>query len=242
MNLKSISRGNVIRLVTGTHIALSITSILHATVFGKSQLSTSLSDVKKDEVDSERTKLYEQECKHPWIGELDSLVHSMYSGRGVPKYLQRPDPDSTSLLQFHHDEISFEDPIAICTTSDEVCEAFRALKFTKPVCLTLPKRIEMHPRENKIEKWLVTYHLNQRYFGFLTVHSLLVVDIALDQEQKQILEVNDNVSSPIIFPKARILKIEERWNGVSIFNIFPFWASRRLNGMASFMLTSWLLN
>ena len=68
---------------------------------------------------------------------------------------------------------------------------------------------------------MLLVQLHQRYFGFLEVHSMLVVRVAAD---------------------GRICAFEERWNGAPLLGPQPLlqWV-RRVNGLTSAMLTPILI-
>lgn len=145
--------------------------------------------------------------------KVTNMVTEMYSGKGVIETRE------VRLAQ----NATFEDPAAICSTPNEIREAFRALKAARPSCISQPKCIDVRPNGESIE---LTYHLNQRYGGFLNLQSLLLVDFHLARAEDGITEGH-----------LVVTKLEERWNGTRPLGALPFWISRRINGLISWNLT-----
>ncbi|GMI24793.1 hypothetical protein TeGR_g6047 [Tetraparma gracilis] len=110
---------------------------------------------------------------------------------------------------------TFHDPVALCVGRAEVSECFRALRVAcAPEHLSEP--VPFHrsedppaPEGGRAE----FFYLNQRYFGFLSVASVLRVDTG---------------------PDGLVTAIEERWNGRPLL---PLSWCRRVNGVASCLLT-----
>lgn len=168
-----------------------------------------------------------------WLPELDGLVRDMYSGRGIhQRYL--PSGDSAGTVLKVGQDILFEDAAAVCSGAGEVAEAFRALKFLRPESLSAPIRAEVGGLMPQHVDLRITYLLHQRYAGILTVRSLLVVDVAIGV--RETFNKAKDISS--VGTTARVLRFEERWNGVEPLDWGPFRVSRRLNGVISWMLTS----
>lgn len=134
--------------------------------------------------------------------QLASTVKQMYSGGGI----------TAAALA---DNVSFIDPAASCHGRSEVMEAFRALGAA-----CRPESIE-EPMCTKDDGSEVHFHLHQRYFGWLTVRSVLVVQ--------------SNTSD------GRINHIEERWNGAPLLTFSAFRFVRRVNGIVSAVITARLV-
>ena len=165
----------------------------------------------------ERKKLKETfDAKH--YQKVTNFVTDMYSGNGV--------------IETHELRLAstatFEDPAAICCTSKEIKEAFRALEVAQPNCLSKPICISVQPNGESIE---LTYHLNQLYGNFLNVRSLLVINFRLARMNGG--EMPENY--------FEVTKLEERWNGSEPLGFLPFWISRRINGLISWNLTRLLI-
>lgn len=144
---------------------------------------------------------------------VTEMVTQMYAGRGAyHKHCQ--------LADF----VTFEDPAAVCKSPDEVREAFRVLKKLEPRSLSSPKCINVEPRGSSIA---LTYALHQRY-GLLSadLRSNLVVDVEL-------MQIRGLPESEFL-----ITKFEERWNGVPLQDNILLWATRRINGILSWHLTT----
>lgn len=148
---------------------------------------------------------------------VTNMVTDMYAGKGVVE------TQEVRLAQ----NATFEDPAAICSTPNEIREAFRALRVARPSCLSRPKCIDVLPKGESIE---LTYYLNQRYGGFLNLQSLLLVNFHLARADDGIPEGHFVVT-----------KLEERWNGTRPLSALPFWISRRINGLISWNLTRILI-
>ena len=115
--------------------------------------------------------------------------------------------------------VTFTDPVACCVGKHEVMEAFRALKYCHP------EHIEA-PRAQCDGDHLVLVHLHQRYFASAWWRRGL--------EVKSTLLVTSDSS-------GRVCQIEERWNGAPLHALPVFRWVRRLNGIASGLLTPLLL-
>eukprot|EP00550_Attheya_septentrionalis_P012553 CAMPEP_0198304174 /NCGR_PEP_ID=MMETSP1449-20131203/57265_1 /TAXON_ID=420275 /ORGANISM="Attheya septentrionalis, Strain CCMP2084" /LENGTH=218 /DNA_ID=CAMNT_0044006689 /DNA_START=207 /DNA_END=863 /DNA_ORIENTATION=- len=218
MYLFVVARG--LNRIVAAHVVVSTTSILYG-AFGGS-LSDEIMEAESFSHDD------------PWASwvtsQLDELVNNMYSGRGIPRKKDGPilrfDPNAT-----------FEDPAVVCLGHDEIIECFRALKVTNPQHISPPRLLQFAPRKNHKNSWSATYALDQRYGGFLSVRSLLVIHLDVMDETKNTGDGTDKANHNAVLIK----KIEERWNGVALLgNIF--WYSRRLNGTTSYALTSLLVN
>lgn len=102
---------------------------------------------------------------------------------------------------------------------DEIAEAFRALKVCSPTSLSHP-RIVGNATTLDTEDGIgcmVVLKLRQRYFGRLTVDSLVFVETGQD---------------------GLIRRVEERWNGAPLVAYLGFGAARRVNGLFSYAVTS----
>jgi hypothetical protein len=129
--------------------------------------------------------------------------------------------------------VSFEDPAAVCVNEEEVREAFRALRSLNPVALSPPKCINVEPRGGSIN---LTFLLNRQYTlplynsRPLNLKSLLIVTVQLQQMQE--------------IPESEFLvtSMKELWYGNPLIQPYLlFYVPRRLNGIVSYYLTSWLL-
>ena len=129
--------------------------------------------------------------------------------------------------------VSFEDPAAVCVNMKEVQEAFRALQSLNPVTLSPPKCINVEPQGGSIN---LTFLLNQQYTlplynsRPLNLKSLLIVTVQLQQMQE--------------IPESEFLvtSMKELWYGNPLIQPYLlFYVPRRLNGIISYYLTSWLL-
>jgi hypothetical protein len=110
------------------------------------------------------------------------------------------------------DDVTFEDPAALCCGRDEAVEAFRALRAMSPEHMTPPQVCY-----STAGGCVVLLH--QRYFRRLVVRSEL--HVRLDDT-------------------GRICSFEERWNGRPLLEGGVFGAARaarRLNGVLSFAVT-----
>ena len=135
------------------------------------------------------------------------------------------------------DDVSFEDPVAICKSKKEVQEVFRVLqRYLDPIPITKPICVDVKPKGNEIE---LTYSLNQQYLnGRIQLWSLLIVTAHL----QPIPELLASYESEFV-----ITKLEERWNGIhphpfiSSSN-YIFWIVKRINGMLSWNVTKTFLS
>uniref|UniRef100_A0A7S4K6Z4 Uncharacterized protein n=1 Tax=Odontella aurita TaxID=265563 RepID=A0A7S4K6Z4_9STRA len=210
-----------------SHIVVTGVSILYGT-FGDTSTRDSLQNVSmwKDDDLVARQLI--------WLPQLDALVRGMYGGFGIHQHYL-PRGDNPEIILKVGNEVMFEDAAAVCKGAPEVVEAFRALSFLQPELLSPPKRIEVGGMMPQHVDLRITYLLHQRYAGFLTVRSTLVVDIVLE-ERGRIDRKKQSSNAGIT--SARVVKFEERWNGVEPLNRGMFRVSRRLNGMISWMLTT----
>mmetsp|Transcript_22306 Transcript_22306/g.31219 ORF Transcript_22306/g.31219 Transcript_22306/m.31219 type:complete len:136 (-) Transcript_22306:109-516(-) len=114
--------------------------------------------------------------------------------------------------------VVFEDPAAKVVGEAEVREAFRALRVMKPKTLAF----EIVGERETNASTIFEIDLWQRYnFGSnlpFEVYSRLYVEAS--------------------GPDSAIFRIEERWQNESILHVPPFGAVRRINGIASYNLTS----
>ena len=127
----------------------------------------------------------------------------MYKGQGLP-------------AEHFAAQVVFEDPVAKCIGLAEVKEAFRALIICSPEAIAKPWLVVNTGQEREFERVYVGLH--QRYFGFLEVRSIAVVDF----EQG---------------PKGLVKRVEERWNGHGLVDWTIFGIVRRMNGIISYGLT-----
>ena len=204
---RTMARAGIFRAslqaAVGTHLVLSLASLAHGSgVFKRSSKSSS------DDNEEEAFDAFHYQF-------VTDFVSDMYAGKGMT----RPHV----LL---HEKVTFEDPAAICSTPEEVQEAFRALKYVNPESLSTPKCIDVTPKGESID---LTYRLDQRYAGMLEVQSLLVVNV-------QLAQIYGTPESEFV-----VRKFEERWNGVQPLGTYLFWIVRRMNGLISWNLTSRLL-
>jgi hypothetical protein len=141
-----------LRVLAGTHVGLSLTSIGYGFYYSGGE---TLHNASNDEV---------FDARHYDI--VTELVTSMYSGRGLKHPYCRL-----------AETISFEDSAAICMSPKETQEAFRALRAVEPQCRSPPKCIHVQPLGSSIA---LTYALNQRYLGgWFDLQSLLVMEVEL---------------------------------------------------------------
>ncbi len=124
----------------------------------------------------------------------------MYSGAGVDAALCS-------------DDITFEDPAALCRGPAEVAEAFRALLWLEPEHVGAPQVCY-----SAADSVIVLLH--QRYVGRLVLRSEL--HVGLDRN-------------------GLICSMEERWNGKKLLGSEIMRPVRRLNGLLSFYVTTKLL-
>eukprot|EP00527_Entomoneis_sp_CCMP2396_P002151 CAMPEP_0198146300 /NCGR_PEP_ID=MMETSP1443-20131203/28717_1 /TAXON_ID=186043 /ORGANISM="Entomoneis sp., Strain CCMP2396" /LENGTH=171 /DNA_ID=CAMNT_0043810219 /DNA_START=134 /DNA_END=646 /DNA_ORIENTATION=+ len=136
----------------GTHAVLSLTSLAYG-IYGR-KTSTAFFD-------------QEEAFDAKYYQFVTDFVRGMYSGKGT----DRPNV-------IFGENITFEDPAAICSSPKEVHEAFRALKCATPESLSTPKCVDVKPKGASIQ---LTYVLNQRYADVLDVKSLLIVEVHLAQ-------------------------------------------------------------
>lgn len=188
--IRKIITSNIAAFVS-VHIAITAISIGYGTYAGKMR-----EDDPNYQENSQLAKNFDP---------LTTLVTSMYAGKGVAGI------HGVRLGK----NCTFEDPAAICSGSEEIMEAFRALRVAEPESVSLPRVVDVDPN---VENLQVTYFLHQKYVGGLVVKSLLVVDAELEGGE------------------LVISKIEEQWNGVRPLG-FLYYPSRRLNGIISFNMT-----
>lgn len=186
--------------LTGTHIMLTITSDLYGIFASAPQ--------------NNNNEVFD--ARH--YQNVTKFVKNMYSSPRL----------TTEGVQLS-ESVTFEDAHAICRTSSEVNEAFRALQALNPQCLSDPTCVNVQPKAESIE---FTYSLHQKYAGSVTVRSLLVLDAHLVQ-----IKGDKNAES-----NFEITRMEERWNGIEPLSFFPFWVTRRVNGIISWHLTRRFVN
>lgn len=204
-----------LKLLTGSHACLSLISLAHGTL-SEGSLSSSVTNGSREDDEAFDAKHY---------GLVTDLVYDMYSGKGTDAVSKRRRP-GVGL----DDDVVFEDPAAVCIGKDELREAFRALGRAHPRCLSRPRCIDVVPRLGTVQ---LTYRLDQSYVeDRLRLSSLLIVDVRLAP-----------VPGDGTISELRVSKFEERWNGVEplLGGGYPFWISRRINGLISWCLTSLLL-
>ena len=192
------------------HVGLTLVSLGYGAFGHKLMGSSSNQSLLQDE-----TKESFDASHYQYVTEF---VQTLYSGCGL-----------------HHDycqldeDVTFEDPAAICHSRKEVQEAFRALTKMRPDSLSPPRCVDVEPLGASIA---VNYALHQQYLGgLLTVRSLLIAHIQLQTVHNK------------GFPESQFLvtKLEEQWNGVPPISNYVFWVPRRLNGWISYQLTSRLI-
>lgn len=192
-----------LQAAVGMHAFLTLASI------GYPLLSESSSAAKKKK--SEEAF----DAKHYQL--MTDFVADMYGGRGI----------SHNARGVYLDEsVTFEDSAAICSSRNEVQEAFRALQYIQPRSLSPPKCIDVIPKGDSIE---LMYALNQQYAGRFNLFSLLVVNVQLGQ-------IYGTPESEFV-----VTKFEERWNDIEPFGSYLFRAVRRINGVISWNVTTRLM-
>lgn len=238
-----------------THVLVSSMFLLHGTFAG-----TLPPDKDEGWVLDKNAKLF------AWLPQLDLMVVECYAGHGVEARHLPPsqtssgaaadsgmnDAHSSSLVKLAR-TATFEDAAVICRGPQEIAEAFRALRVAKPEFLSHPHRISVERGGanhadgalaggggvSLAQQCIVTYYLHQRYTGFLTVRSLLQVTVetgaAGGTNKGRSKDVSGGAST------VRVVKIEERWNGVKPLDDAPFRLFRRVNGVLSWWLTSLLV-
>ena len=196
-------------IAVGAHVGITVASIAYATGrLGGANAELLLRDDGKGPRDEA------QNSHHFQI--ITDLVTNMYAGRGLEHELAELD-----------DSVTFADPAAICRGPSEVSEAFRALRYLNPQSLMKPRCVHIEPKGASI---ILTYILYQRYMGWLSLPSLLVVDVQLKQRP-------DMPQSGFL-----VLGLEEQWNGVPLLTTYLNQMVRRLNGIASYRLTRQFLS
>lgn len=198
------------KILVSTHSLLTLTSI------GYGMFGEYLMDKKS------RKRNEEEVFDANWYQMATDLVIDMYSGKGATARQHQ-----TGVARLSED-VTFEDPAAICYTKEEVEEAFRALHFAHPKCLSPPKLVNVVPMGDTIQ---LTYSLHQRYaVGInLNVKSLLILDVNLK-----------HLPDLPYYSELEVTRIEERWNAVKPLG-FAFYVPRRINGLLSYYITSNIL-
>lgn len=191
-----------LKALVGTHAALTATSLAYG-IFGG------------DMTDGDPPEVFDA----PHYDMVTELVSGMYAGRGLGNH--------TAPHVKLADTVTFEDPAAICSGPAEVREAFRALTCIQPKSRSPPRCIDVQPQGDSIA---LTYVLNQRYAGLLTVRSLLVVHVKL-------LQMRDDLAES----EFLVTRLEEQWNAVPPLPSLLFWIVRRINGFISYQLTTRLI-
>eukprot|EP00316_Scyphosphaera_apsteinii_P022113 CAMPEP_0119324392 /NCGR_PEP_ID=MMETSP1333-20130426/63090_1 /TAXON_ID=418940 /ORGANISM="Scyphosphaera apsteinii, Strain RCC1455" /LENGTH=155 /DNA_ID=CAMNT_0007332079 /DNA_START=13 /DNA_END=477 /DNA_ORIENTATION=- len=128
----------------GSHAALSFASIGAGTFFTRSRAKWPSSSQALSTPTAHQSNI----CK---------IVAGIYSGLGINPTLCTND-------------ITFEDPVALCCGPAEVVEAFRALRAAHPEHVVQP-RLHVHTDD----PYSAVILMHQRYFGWLVVHSTLHV-------------------------------------------------------------------
>mmetsp|Transcript_9069 Transcript_9069/g.11152 ORF Transcript_9069/g.11152 Transcript_9069/m.11152 type:complete len:203 (-) Transcript_9069:278-886(-) len=155
------------------------------------------------------------ELSLPLTHDIKKTITKMYSGQRLGVGATITGPHSV----FSRDAV-FEDPVAKCVGAEEISEAFRALRVCcSPVSLSPPRVVGNATMLNGGDGigCMVVLELRQRYFGWLVVESLVVVEAGQD---------------------GLIRRVEERWNGAPLLMMFPFSIMRRGNGLVSYFVTS----
>ncbi|CAB9506849.1 expressed unknown protein [Seminavis robusta] len=197
----------------GTHLVVTTASIHYGTGYWGGQSSLFHQEYSDHSLVSEAP-----DARH--YQAVTRLVTDMYTGRGLSSTTTRLSVPAIGVS----DSVSFQDPAAICVGKEEVTEAFRAVATLNPQWITPPRCIHVEPMGSTIA---LTYYLNNRYGGRFSLQSLLVVHVEL-QQLPHAREFNQFV----------VTRMEEYWNGVSPISNLLFWAVRRINGVASFQITS----
>jgi hypothetical protein len=225
--LATIPKAQIIPFVVGSHIALTALSIFN------SQLLPSkyeLSDDTEECFDANHYVMVKDFVSQIYSGD-DSIIgnynkESKQKG-SITGYNYKKNVGSVRLSS----TATFEDPAAICSGSDEITEAFRALKLLQPVSLSPPKCIDVDPRGGSIR---ISFALHQQYtiplYGPLMLRSILEVTVQL----KQLKEIPES--------ELLIIRMKELWNGKPMaWPYILYYPGQRLNGIISYHLTTWFL-
>eukprot|EP00977_Amphora_coffeiformis_P009996 scaffold2335_cov175-Amphora_coffeaeformis.AAC.23 len=195
-------------IVIGSHIGVTLASLGYATGrFGGANAAMFLREDGKGRREETRDARFFQ--------YITEWVTDMYAGRGIRH--EHVQLDET---------VSFSDPAAICEGPSEVTEAFRALRLLKPQSLLTPYCVNVEPKGASI---ILTYILHQRYMGWISLPSLLIVDVQLRQRP-------DMPQSDFL-----VRSVEDQWNGVPLLTTYLNKMARRVNGVVSFQLCQKLL-
>jgi len=114
------------------------------------------------------------------------------------------------------EDVTFEDPAAICVGHNEVAEAFRALKVLQPKLLDPPT---------------VT-----------PSGSVYVADLHNEYLLRNKAVVLRSSLFITVGPDGRIVHLEERWNHRPLLDVAPVRWARRVNGVLSYSLTRFFVN
>jgi len=214
-----------------THISFTLASIGRASIGSSLKSNNATSNNKHDVTEGE------EECfdaKHYDL--VTDFVGRMYHKRSrkVESLLNNPGVKLSP-------DVTFEDPAAVCITPNEVMEAFRALRALEPTSLLPSRCVNVKPDGGCIK---LKYLMNQKY----TLPSLPFFRInrkPVSIELKSYLIVTVQLEPIKEIPgesEFLITNMKELWNGNPF--IWPyslFYIPRRLNGIVSYNLTSWLL-
>lgn len=113
----------------------------------------------------------------------------------------------------------FTDPVACCCGCSEVVEAFRALQWCRPQHIAAPCAYR-DTDDSAVRVQLHQHYFSSTWWRGLEVRSTLLIKHA---------------------PDGRVCELEERWNDAPLLHWRPFSWARRINGMASGLLTPLLL-
>lgn len=231
----------ILPFVVGTHLSLSALSLVNSQVLPPVyKFSDSDNDIEEEEecFDAGHYILVQEFVGRMYRGKQATSEGRNHTAKGsITGYHYR---SSQQNPKNQHPSIqgvqlastaTFEDPAAVCRGAEEIQEAFRALQALQPSSLSPPICINVQPQGEKI---LLTYALHQQYvlpwYGPLLLRSLLQVTVQL----QTIPELAES--------EFWVLQMKELWGGRPLaWPYFLYYPSRRLNGMLSYLLTSWLL-
>eukprot|EP00929_Paragymnodinium_shiwhaense_P009230 TRINITY_DN113319_c0_g1_i1.p1 TRINITY_DN113319_c0_g1~~TRINITY_DN113319_c0_g1_i1.p1 ORF type:complete len:222 (+),score=38.09 TRINITY_DN113319_c0_g1_i1:53-667(+) len=120
------------------------------------------------------------------------------------------------------EDITYTDPVARCVGRKEVVEVFRSLRALRPESMS-PPLIVIEAEDGSC----ATVYLWQRY-----AHGSLLKPSGFELKSTVRVELAAD---------GRIRYLEERWNDAALLQWSPFRWVRRLNGLASYTLTTWLV-
>lgn len=203
----------VLKGMGGAHVALTVSSLAYGTFFGSSSSGGADAEHLDEAFDARHYQ------------SVTKFVERVYSGNGAATSTTAAAlKDGVTLA----DDVTFEDPAAMCCTKSEVVEAFRALQLAKPRCLSKPVCVDVEPKGGAIQ---LAYRLDQQYLNCLRVNSLLLLEVELIPFKGEIEMAH--------YSHFVIKKVEERWNGVPLLNLgYLHTLSRRINGLLSYYATT----